>query len=257
MRNIGRSLVVVAGMLIFAVSNVHADVWLNQDIEGIDGSVQWVGDATSEAGRWGYLSTARVSIAQAHSGTNSFRVARGSEGRGSVQGYTDMGTFGPGASSEKIFALSLWVYREAGAGNVITFGNGGTDGASATWGTTGNPYVRTDGLVQLYTGSAYQSFSTGTTVAEDTWTELKFEYDLTADTYGEVTASLGGTVLSTLALTDDFSMDSDRVTFSPQGATGTTVYFDDIQLEVIPEPATFGLFIISITGIILLRRMRI
>ena len=111
------------------------------------------------------------------------------------------------------------------------------------------------GGVEEFT-SGWNGFSGGV-LALDTWYRLTLEFDLNTKVLTGTVATLGGSQLGQHSITDTGTVRTGGwvAITDYYGVSANSVYWDNFEYEVIPEPATIGLLSLGLLG--LLRRRKV
>ncbi|MBN1512130.1 MAG: hypothetical protein JXB13_08955 [Phycisphaerae bacterium] len=214
-------------------------IYLNSGFEYTPGS-SYYGDAYTSEGEWGSFGASAnfvntLADTPVHTGNRSWIAYRaGYEADASLwlAGRTALfprpGTHPMGVRQ---FELSCWVYHNSQSFELRWFSGG-------THNPVGDVRIsNTDNVgVRLGTGLFTEP---GATVPDNTWTYLRFIYDLDAGTYGQVTLKVNRVATyGPLDLTVDFASAPDRIR-GYLWPDGTTSYIDDVYLgPVIPPQGT-------------------
>jgi hypothetical protein len=226
-----------------------------------DGS--YVGSDTTTAGRWGAFDTSSgtqysISTNEAYSGAQSLMLTRTAFESGDHiavrrNGASFADPVGGGASSQDKFSVSFQIYMVDDASNnpgTTLLQWGSTDG---TWTTSAGMGVKENGrLIQNISGS-WVEIGTDAAVSPNEWTEVRWDYDLTAGSAGQVMAYVDGTAVKSTATDLTAFVDaSDRLQFLASTENNQINYVDDFHL--IPEPASLGLMGLSALALWFVRR---
>jgi hypothetical protein len=226
-----------------------------------DGS--YAGTDTTTSGRWGEFDTSggtqyTITTEQAYSGTQSLKLERTAFESGDTitvrrNGASFADPVGTGASSQKQFSVVFQLYMLDDVSNnqgqfLLEWGN-----TAGTFSTSAGMGVKANGRLMINIGGNWGEMGSLAAVGTNSWTEVRWDYDLDAGSNGQVTGYVGGVAVSaTPSNLSFFNTANDRLQFRADTVNGQTSYVDNFQL--IPEPSSFAL--VGLGALALLARRR-
>lgn len=120
---------------------------------------------------------------------------------------------------------------------------------AGTWGTFWGRLYFASGDIYAYNGGSASGRSLLTTYATNTWYDMTVDYDFVNHRYG---VTINGTDYGASFILPDGK--PDRIRLSAGNGGTMNVWFDNVALSQVPEPATLAL--LAIGGLVILRRRR-
>lgn len=229
------------------VMPVMADSIIEQDWESGTWTVplpanSWSGDPATVGGKWGAFSADVTYISDSiyHSGSKSLISTGGS---GGPIGSRNNNTINTAYVMTDTFEAGFWISRmDSNSSTYACITGSDGSGNYYTYRNILKIYIDAAGLLKYTADNGSTYISTGYTVAEDTWTQIRWEVDRISpkiSLFVKTDATEETKVVDNVSITGmTETIQFNYFYFSPQG-TGASVALDDLYIrEIVPEPIT-------------------
>jgi len=239
------SIATLALGLVVAAGTSQGQVLKFAGFEASEGYV--LGDLFGQNGWTDTGDVANVTTAQAASGTRSISID--SSPVASAAWWWPSVNYNTATNANKVIVASIDMYLKTGGSKSANWGLDCYDGNSP-FGRVNALWVNSSGQANYWNGTT--AVVTSTTVAYDTWNNLKITMDYT--TLKSSFAINGVTIASGISFSAGVSSVFGDADINLQGAGFDTTFFDNYKVEAVPAPASIAL--LGLTGLVAGRRRR-